>query len=121
MAPEYSLFGRRLFGLPDGFWIRSGESVWIEDRDEDLTFAQDASLSGQFAQQLWLRAMAQEADLGGIANSSHRWSLASNKSPTCTDVKIGDAVLFRKSQNNESAPRRRGPALILDIAAARRA
>ena len=33
------------------------------DRDEDLAFAQDTSLSGQFVQQWKLRMMAQEAAL----------------------------------------------------------
>ena len=41
--------------------------------------------------------------------------LAFNKSFACTDVQIGDAGLFYKSQNKKSAPPRRGPASILDI------
>ena len=40
------------------------------DRDEDLAFAQDTSLSGQFAQQWKLRAMAQEAALAEATNSN---------------------------------------------------
>ena len=59
--------------------------------------------------------MAQEAALKEIANSRLRRFSAFNKSSTCADVKIGDAVLFYKARSKKSAPRRRGPALILDI------
>ena len=41
----------------------------MDDQDGDLSFAQDASLSGQFAQQWKLRIRAQEAALKEIANS----------------------------------------------------
>ena len=40
-----------------------------EEKDEDLTLAQDTSLSGQFVQQWKLRMMAQEAALNEIADS----------------------------------------------------
>ena len=40
-----------------------------EDTDEDLTFAQDASLTGQFAHQWKLRMRGREAALKGVANS----------------------------------------------------
>ena len=89
-------------------------SGW-EDKDEDLVFAQDTPLSGQFAHQWKLRMMAQEAALNEIASSKLRRSLAFNKSCACADVKIGDAILCNKAQRKKSTPRRRGPALILDI------
>ena len=85
------------------------------DKDEDPTFAQDAPPSGQFAQQWELRMVAQEEALGEIAAGRLRRLLAFNKSFTCTDVKIGATALFYKVHRKESAPRRRGPALILDI------
>ena len=59
--------------------------------------------------------MAREAALKEIANSRLRRLLGFNKSITCADVKIGDTVLFYKARRKESAPRRRGPALISDI------
>ena len=86
-----------------------------EDMDEDLTFAQDTSVSGQFAQQWKLRMMEQEAALGEVADGKPRRLLAYNKSFSCTGVKIGGASLSRKTVNKKSAPRKRGPALILDI------
>ena len=78
-----------------------------EDKDEDLAFAQDTSLSGQFAQQWTLRMRAQEVASKEIANGKLWRLLAFNKPFTCTDVKIGDAALFYKTQSNKSAPRRR--------------
>ena len=86
-----------------------------EDKDEDLTFAQDTSKSGQFAQQWKLRIMAQDAASKEIANSRLRKVLAYNESFTRTNVKIGDAVIFYKAQKKKSAQRRRAPTLILDI------
>ena len=86
-----------------------------EDKDEDLAFAQDASLLGQFVQQWKLPMVAQAAALKEIASSLPRRLLAFNKSPTCTDVKIGDTVLLYKGRSKKSIPRWRGPALILDI------
>ena len=59
--------------------------------------------------------MAQEAALKESAASKLRRLSAFNKSFTCTDVEIGDTVLCYKTQKKKSAPRRRGPALILDI------
>ena len=85
-----------------------------EEEDEDLTFAQDISLSGQFAQ-LKLRMMAQEAALKEAASGRLRRMLALNKSFTCTYAKIGAAGLVFKAQSKKSAPQRRGPALMLDI------
>ena len=41
--------------------------------------------------------------------------LALNKSFTCADVNIGATALFYKAQGKKRTPRRRGPALILDI------
>ena len=59
--------------------------------------------------------MAQEAALKEVANSKLRSLLAYNQSFICADVKIGDTSLLRKSTNKKSAPRRRGPAQVLDI------
>ena len=79
-----------------------------EDKDEDSAFAQDTSLSGQFVQQWRLRMMAQEAARQVIANSRLRRLLASNKSFTCTDEKIGDTTLSYKVQGKKSPQRWRG-------------
>ena len=81
--------------------------VW-EDEDQDLAFAQDASLSAQFVQQWRLRMMAQEAALKEIANSGQRQLLAFNKSFTCTDVQSGDTLLFFKAWGKRKAPQRGG-------------
>ena len=69
-----------------------------EDKDEDLTFAQDTSLSGRFVQQWALRIMAQEAALREIADSRLRKLLAYYRPADCADFKIGDAasVCFNK-------------------------
>ena len=78
-------------------------------------FAQDTSISGQFVQQWKLRMKAQEAAMKEIANSKLRRLLAYNKTFECTDIKMGDTVLFYKSPHRKSHPRWRGPAKILDI------
>ena len=78
-------------------------------------FAQDTSISGQFAQQRQLRIRAQGAARKEIANSKLRRLLAYNKTFDCVDVKVGDSVLFYKAPQKKSNPRRRGPATILDI------
>ena len=57
--------------------------------DEDLLFAQDTSISGQFVQQWQLRIRAQEAALKEIANSKLRRLLAYNKTFNCVDIKAG--------------------------------
>ena len=49
-----------------------------DDKDEDLMFTQDTSLSGQFVQQRHLRIRAQEAALQEVANSKLRRLLAFN-------------------------------------------
>ena len=85
------------------------------DTDEDLLFVQDTSVSGQFVQQWELRMMAQEAAHKEIANSKLRRLLAHNQTFNCTDIKIGDSVLFYKAPHRKSHPRWRGPATILDI------
>ena len=59
--------------------------------------------------------MAQEAALKEFAAGRLRRLLAFNKSLTCADKDIGDAALFYKAQSEGGAPRRRVPALILDI------
>ena len=86
-----------------------------EGQDEDLLFAQDTSLAGQFAQQWKLRMQAREATLGEIAKSKLRRLLAQNKSFNCTDVAVGDSVLFYKAKSRKSSPRWGGRAKILEI------
>ena len=49
-----------------------------EDVDEDLLFAQDTALAGQFVQQWKLRMRAHEATLKQVANSKLRRLLARN-------------------------------------------
>ena len=85
------------------------------DRDEDLTFAQDTSLSGQFAQQWGPRVMAHEAALKYVASRRPRQLLASDKSFAGTGVKIGNTVLSYKVPGKQSTLRRRGPALLSDM------
>ena len=85
------------------------------DTKEDLLFAQDNSISGQFVQQWRLRIRAQEAALREVANSKLRRRLAYNKTLECVDIKVGDSVLVYKVPRKKSDPRWRGPAAILDI------
>ena len=87
---------------------------WGDD-DEDLLFAQDTSLSGQFVANWKLRMIAQEAALKQIANSKLRRILAFNNSFESADVKVGGEVLFYKAPTKKSIPRRRGPAKVLLI------
>ena len=68
-------------------------SGW-ENKDEDLTFAQDTSPAGQFVQKRKLRMRAHGATLQEIAKSELRHVLAYNESFNCTDVAVGDAALF---------------------------
>ena len=75
------------------------------DSDDDHLFAQDASISGQFAQQWQLRIRAREID-----NSKLRRLLAYNKTLDCVDIKVGDVALFYKAPKKKSNPRWRGPA-----------
>ena len=86
-----------------------------DDSDDDLLFAQDTSISGQFVHQWQLRIRAQEAALKEIANSKLRRLLAYNKTFDSVDIKVGDEVLFYKASQKKSNPRWRGPAKILDI------
>ena len=85
------------------------------DSEEALFFAQDTSLAGQFVNQLKLRVRAQEATLGGVANSKLRRKLAHNQTFNCTEAAVGDIVLFYKTPNRRSSPRWRGPAKVLEI------
>ena len=86
-----------------------------DDSEEDLLFAQDTSLAGQFVNQWKLRMRAQEATLKGVANSKLRRILAHNQTFNCTEVAVGDMVLFYKTPNRKSSPRRRGPAKVSEI------
>ena len=83
------------------------------DEDEDLLFAQDTSLPGQFVAQWKLRTMAREAALKEIANSQQRRILAPKNSFDSVGVQVGDEVLFYKAPSRKSAPRWRGPARVL--------
>ena len=65
-----------------------------DDSDDDLLFAQDTSISGQFVHQWQLRIRAQEAALKEIANSKLRRLLAYNKTFDSVDINVGDEVLF---------------------------
>ena len=114
MAPEYSRLWRRFPARQIVFGANPADLLGREDKGEDLTFAQNTSLSGQFAQQWTLRRTQQEAALAVVANSKLR-RLVYNKSCNCADVKIGDTPLLFKTTNRESPPRRRGPTLILAI------
>ena len=97
------------------FGSRPADPYGWKDKGEDLAFAQDTSSSGRFVQQWKLRMMTQKAALKEIANSRLRKLLALNKSSTCTDTQIGDAVLFYKAQSRKSAPQWWSPTLISDI------
>ena len=85
-----------------------------DDSDDGRLFAQDTSISGQFAQQRQGRIRAQEAALAGVANSKLRRLLAYNKTFDCIDIKVGDSVLFYKAPQKKRNPRWRGSATILD-------
>ena len=107
--------GHSVFGPNDLYGPNPVDLYGWGGQDEDLLFAQDASVSGQFAQQWKRRMMAQEAARQEVANSKLRRPLAYRKTFSCTDVKIGDSVLFYKTPNRKSQPNRRGPARVLDI------
>ena len=59
--------------------------------------------------------MPKEAALKEVADCHLRRPLASNKLFNCADAHVGDSAPPLKAPNRESAPRRRGPAKILDI------
>ena len=59
--------------------------------------------------------VAQDAALLEVAKSKRRRLLTRNKSLNCTDVNIGDAVLFYAAADRQRAPKSRGPAKISDI------
>ena len=63
------------------FWYRV--SGLLIPADGDLLSAQDASPSGQFAQQSTLRMMAQGAALNEVANSNSRRPLTYDNSFNC--------------------------------------
>ena len=60
-------------------------------------------------------ALKETTDAALRAYSRIRRLSAFSESVTCADVKIGAAALLRNAQGKKSAPRRRGPASILDI------
>ena len=78
----------RPIGLPSepARWTFSG---W-DDKVDDMLFAQESSVSGQFAQQWKLRMMAQGAALKEVAGSRLRRLWESNKSAKSTDIKMGE-------------------------------
>ena len=73
-----------------------------DDSDDGRLFAQDTSISGQFAQQRQGRIRAQEAALAGVANSKLRRLLAYNKTFDCIDIKVGDSVLLYKAPQRKA-------------------
>ena len=85
------------------------------DQDEDLLFAQDASVSGQLSQQRELRTALQETALKEVTNSKLRRLLAYSYTFYCADVKIGDSVLLYKAPNRRNQPKWGEPACILDV------
>ena len=96
MAPARSFPGR---GLVRAFFgANPADPFGWED------MAQDTLITGQFAQQWKLRMMEQGAALMGIADSGLRKSLAYDKTFNCTDVTLGDSVIFYKATNKESLP-----------------
>ena len=115
MAPGFSHFRRRISRLSGSTWIQFCGFFGRGAEDEDLAAARDTSLSGQFVQQWKLGTTAQERALREIANCRLRRLLACNKSFTCADVEIGDALLSLQVQGKKITPRRRGPALISDV------
>ena len=80
MAPELSHFWWRVFCRRMVFGSNPVNLFGCERQDEDLLFAQDASLPGQFVQQRELRMMAQEAALKVVAIGKLRRLSARNKS-----------------------------------------
>ena len=60
-------------------------------------------------------ALEETTDAALQAYCRIRRLLAFSESVACADVKIGDAALLCNAQGKKSAPRRRGPASILDI------
>ena len=65
-----------------------------DDSDGDLLFAQDASISGQFAQQRQLRIRAQGAALKEIAEGTLRRLPPCNKTFDSVDIKVGDSLIL---------------------------
>ena len=63
---------------------------------------------GQLAQRRKLRAAAQEAMLQEGANSKFRCLLACNQTFQCTEVGVGNSVVFYKRIGRKSAPKWRG-------------
>ena len=82
-----------------------------EVSDEDLMFARDTSLAGQFVQQRKLRLRAQEPALKGVANSKLRRPHPFDRSSNCADINFGDRASFAKRRVLKAllvgAPRRK--------------
>ena len=86
-----------------GFGSNAANLYGLGDDAEDLLFAHDAPLSGQFAKQWKLRVMAQGVALKEIAKAALRRLLAYKKSSSYTDLEVGESVLFYKASDRESA------------------
>ena len=104
MLPEYPAFCPRVFG---NLYGREGID------DGGLPFAEDTSLPGLSAQQWQLRVAAQGAAPGEFANSKLRRLPMRNNSFNCADTIVGNSALSHKAANRRSAPKRRGPFVIL--------
>ena len=59
--------------------------------------------------------MAQEAAPREVGCSNSRRLLAQNQLCNCADAQVGESDLFYKASNRKGAPKRRGPAKILDV------
>ena len=99
-----------LFSAPNR-WAPFGRT----DNDDDLFFAQGASLFGQFAHEWKLRVLAQETDRKNLAEIKSRRLLAQTKSFNCASAQVGNSVLSYQTSNRGSSPQRRGPVKILAI------
>ena len=86
-----------------------------QDGDENLQFAQDTSNSGQLAHLWELRLIEREVALKEIAKSKLRRLLGRNQSFKCTVVTVGASALIYARVIRKSAPRWRGPPVILEI------
>ena len=81
--------------------------------DSDLDFAQDASISGQFAHLWELRIMSKDGAFREIANSELR--RLGNKSSGWADVKVGELGFFFRLAGRKSSPERAAPSVVLDV------
>ena len=87
------------------------DSFGWDGGEEDLTFAEDIPLAGQFVQQWKLRVRAQEATMREIARSKLRRLLAHSKTFNCEEIDVRVMAPSYKARNRKTllggeAPRR---------------